>query len=179
MSKILINLITLYLTISYSSTTYSKTIREIGDLFNVAIPSYALGLAMSESDYTGTKQWTYSVLSSQITSELLKKATKRKRPDYEEGDKRDSFPSGHTAAAFSGATFIHKRYGLKQAIIPYTMAGFVGYSRVQAKRHHKTDVIAGALISSFYNWVFVDKADNNLSFITDGETTKLEYKTNF
>ncbi len=134
---------------------------------------------MSESDYTGAKQWTYSVLSSQLTSELLKKATKRKRPDYKEGDKRDSFPSGHTASAFSGATFIHKRYGLKQAIIPYTMAGFVGYSRVQAKRHHKTDVIAGALISSFYTWIFVDKENNNLSLTTDRESTKLEYKTNF
>lgn len=168
-----------FLIISRLNVAKSKSVREIGDLLNVAIPSYALGLAMSEEDYTGAKQWTYSVLSSQLTSELLKKATKRKRPDYEEGDKRDSFPSGHTASAFSGATFIHKRYGFKQAVIPYAAAGFVGYSRVQAKRHHKTDVIAGALLSSFYTWVFVDKKDNNLSFTTDGETTKLEYKTNF
>jgi membrane-associated phospholipid phosphatase len=151
---------------------------EVGDILQIAIPSYAFGLAMNENDYVAAKQFSYSFLSMQITIEVLKNLTKEKRPDYKIGDKKDSFPSGHTAAVFSAATFIHKRYGLERATVPYILASFVGYSRIEAKKHHIRDVVAGALISSLCTWLFVDKG-SNLILYSDGIETGLKYNINF
>ncbi len=113
----------------------------------------------------------------QLTVETLKKLTEEKRPDYEEGDKKDSFPSGHTASAFLGASFIHKRYGIKSAIVPYTLASLVGYTRIQADKHHVNDVLAGALLSSLYGFAFTDKY--NTAIYCDGKNAEIVYKTKF
>ena len=56
----------------------------------------------------------------------LKRITNKERPNG--GDY--SFPSGHTSAAFTGAGFIEKRYGLKVGIPAYILASYVGWSRV-------------------------------------------------
>ncbi|MBO5947072.1 MAG: phosphatase PAP2 family protein [Alphaproteobacteria bacterium] len=49
------------------------------------------------------------------------------------GRGNDSCPSGHTSNAFAHAVFIHRRYSINQAILPYAMATFVGYSRIQSR----------------------------------------------
>jgi hypothetical protein len=59
--------------------------------------------------------------------------THQKRPNYKEGDIKKSFSSGHTSSAFAGASFIQRRYGFKQAIIPYGLAIATGASRIYAK----------------------------------------------
>ena len=82
---------------------------------------------------------------------MLKHTVRRERPD---GSDTNSFPSGHTSASFQGASFIHFRYGLKYAIIPYLGAAFVGYSRVQADKHYVSDVLAGAAIGAGFAWFF-------------------------
>ena len=74
----------------------------------------------------------------------------KKRPSG--GDR--AFPSGHTAAAFCGAAFIHKRYGTELGIPSYILAGFVGWSRVDANKHDWMDVGFGALLgaaSGYFN----------------------------
>ena len=48
--------------------------------------------------------------------------------------------------AFSGATFLQKRYGWSYGLPAYALATFVGYSRVAADRHHWWDCAAGAAI---------------------------------
>ncbi len=97
------------------------------------------------------------MLVNQASVVSLKYITQRKRPNYRFGDKKDSFPSGHTAASFSAASFIHFRYSFKEAIVPYMLAGFVGYSRVKAKKHHVSDVVAGAILSTGINYFLIDK----------------------
>jgi hypothetical protein len=62
-----------------------------------------------------------------------------------------SFPSGHTAIAFSGAEFIRKQYGWGWGVPAYVTAGFVGWSRVQTRNHWTHDVLAGALIGVLSN----------------------------
>ncbi len=42
----------------------------------------------------------------------IKYTAKVPRPD---GSSRNSFPSGHTAVAFMGATILHKEYGLTRS----------------------------------------------------------------
>ncbi|WP_169312702.1 phosphatase PAP2 family protein [Hylemonella gracilis] len=125
------------------------------------IPTYALGMAVSEHEFTsggeGVAQFGMTMLSTALTVHSLKKTTRQKRPDYDSGEARDSFPSGHTASAFAGAAFIHRRYGFSQAAVPYALAAFVGYSRIQAGAHHPRDVAGGALIAGFSTWLFVDE----------------------
>lgn len=53
-----------------------------------------------------------------------------------------------------GASFIHERYGLEYAIPAYVAATFVGYSRVQAKKHYIHDVLAGAALGSATSFYF-------------------------
>ena len=122
-----------------------------GDLLQIMLPSYGLYKTYKIDDKDGRGQLWKSLLSTSIATYALKYSIDKTRPN---GDCCESFPSGHTSIAFSGATFLDKRYGHKIGIPAYIMASFVGYSRVNAKKHYWEDVVAGAAIgyslTSFY-----------------------------
>lgn len=64
-----------------------------------------------------------------------------------------SFPSGHTAAAFSSSTaiFLHnKKYGLGA----YLLALLIGVSRIYLFAHYPTDVICGLILGIICGVVF-------------------------
>ena len=88
-------------------------------------------------------QFTVEVANTNHIDLALKYGIDKTRPN---GDCCESFPSGHTSIAFSGATFLAQRYGHKMVIPAYIMASFVGYSRVYADKHYWEDVLAGAAI---------------------------------
>lgn len=74
---------------------------------------------------------------------------KRIRPD---GSDRRSFPSGHTMAAFAGATILDAEYGSEYpwvSTLGYTVAIATGIGRIHNNRHNATDVIAGAGVGIF------------------------------
>jgi len=75
-----------------------------------------------------------------------------------------SYPSGHTAASFSGASFLQTRYGAAYGIPAYAAAFFVGYSRMAADHHYGDDVLAGASVALLYNFALVRKYPEKLSF---------------
>src|SRR5262245_13004402 len=81
-----------------------------------------------------------SALNSLVTLGL-KESVRRTRPD---GSNRRSFPSGPTSSAFAVATVVSHHYGLKSSIAAYTLAGLVGVSRIDARKHYLSDVVAGA-----------------------------------
>jgi membrane-associated phospholipid phosphatase len=61
-------------------------------------------------------------------------------------DHGHSFPSGHTALAFTTATTIALEYHHWYITAPaYLWAGSVGYSRMYLGKHYPTDVLAGAV----------------------------------
>jgi membrane-associated phospholipid phosphatase len=65
-----------------------------------------------------------------------------------------SFPSGHTAAAFSIASSLSIVCPKWYVIAPsYAWAGAVGYSRMHLGAHYPSDVIAGALIGYGSAWL--------------------------
>ena len=117
---------------------------------------------------------TYGVMYTQAallafgTRRLLKENITRFRPWYYGGKelgsnpRHDSFPSGHTCAAFLSATFFSTTFVLENpgsrwkwpAIIgSHTLAAGVGAMRVLSGMHFATDILAGVVIGSFYGWL--------------------------
>lgn len=75
----------------------------------------------------------------------IKYSAKEMRPD---GSTANSFPSGHTATAFTAATIMHKEYGLTRSpwwsILGYGCATTTGIMRTLNNRHWISDVLVGA-----------------------------------
>lgn len=63
-----------------------------------------------------------------------------------------SFPSGHTAAAFSAATALFL-YHRKVGIFALTWASLTGFSRLYLFVHFPSDVIAGALLGILFGFI--------------------------
>ena len=138
------------------SGAYAKksTVERIGDYMQVIVPAYAFGMAMNEEDWTGAGQFALSFGAMEATVYGLKYMVQERRPN--KADNR-SFPSGHTASAMSGASFIHKRYGWRRAVVPYLMTGFTAYSRIDANKHWWWDTLAGAAIAGLATITLVDR----------------------
>lgn len=108
--------------------------------------------ALEDAVYIGT-----SVIEAAAISYGFKYATNRQRPfdrypdkifprDYPESS---SFPSAHTAAAFSLATSLSIRYPKWYVIAPSALwACSVGFARMNQGVHYPSDVLAGAVIGS-------------------------------
>lgn len=91
---------------------------------------------------------TALLLKSEILSAAivwtLKYTTREERPDR---SNHRSFPSGHTAQAFTAATFMSKEYGDLSpwySIGAYTAAASVGALRILNNKHYVSDVLVGA-----------------------------------
>lgn len=166
--------------VSVSGSAYAgpfKNKNKLGDLMMVMSPAYALGMTVMADDPDGTLQLAESVAAAQLASEGIKALGLERRPN---GADRKSFPSGHAAGAFSGAMFVHKRYGWKPALVPYAMSAVAGWSRVQARAHYWHDVAAGAAVSALFTWVFVDKyVPKGLDVSADTESVRLGFSTEF
>jgi hypothetical protein len=80
-----------------------------------------------------------------------------------------SFPSGHTASAFMGAEFIRLHFGMSWGIPAYGAAAWVGYSRVESRKHYWRDVAAGALIGIAANYDF-SNVNTSLGKLSVGPT---------
>ena len=75
------------------------------------------------------------------TTKGIKNVVHEKRPD---SSKENSFFSGHTATAFTGAELVRIEYGWGYGSAAYAMAITTGFLRVYNKRHWVGDVLAGA-----------------------------------
>ncbi len=108
-----------------------------------------------------------AILQSFLVDSFLKGMTGRQRPFIAAGEDHwsgpvgffrrfeksqkglyDSFPSGHSAAAFSLATVVALQYRHHAwvPVVAYTLASGVGLSRMTLDRHWASDVAIGALI---------------------------------
>lgn len=72
---------------------------------------------------------------------LLKKALHGERPG---GGEFDSFPSGHSIIAFTGAELVRMDYGWGWGSGAYVLATAIGAERLWSDHHWLGDVIAGA-----------------------------------
>ncbi len=111
----------------------------------------ALTMVLLDRDKEGFKQLFLSSATSTAVSCALKLCIKKDRPD---GDGNHSMPSTHTMAAFSGASFVQRRYGWKWGIPAYAISTYVAWGRVYCKRHDVWDVLAGAAIGVGGTYIF-------------------------
>lgn len=131
-------------------------IESAGDVTTLLLPATAAVSTLFLNDLEGGKQLVESVVLSTGASFVLKYAVKERRPD---GEDNHSFPSAHSAISFSAAEFIRKRYGLGYGLPAYAAASFVGFSRIEAKRHYFHDVLAGAAIGIGSSYLFTTPFD--------------------
>jgi len=115
------------------------------------LPALAGVATLAQDDMQGTRQLLLSTGSTLVAVEVLKSTVHSTRPD---GSDNKSFPSGHTAIAFSAAAFMDRRYGEQWTqrhgawTVPalYGAAALTGIARVEANKHRWRDVLAGAAI---------------------------------
>lgn len=130
---------------------------DVGDIGQYAIPLSAMALTLAAQDFRASFRLSEEYSLAMGVVHILKPLINEKRPNLG----NHSFPSGHTASAFSGAAFIQSQYGWKWGVPAYIAACFVGYSRVKAKKHWAQDVCAGASISIATHFCF----DRNRSLL--------------
>jgi membrane-associated phospholipid phosphatase len=143
-----------------------QDVKDAGTVLKYAIPATALALTwiadpVSRRSTAEPSSWLLmggsprhdlllAVGRAWMVTTALKHSIDATRPD----GGRHSFPSGHTSLAFTGAEFIRNEYGWRWATPAYLAAGFVGWSRVHAKKHYTHDVVAGAVIGMLSNHDF-------------------------
>ena len=118
-------------------------IETAGNVVKFALPAAAAAISLYRNDPDGALQMGVSWVGAYGTSLLIKQFVHEERPDHHG---HDSFPSDSTATAFAAATSLQIRYGWNYGLPAYALAAFVGYSRVEADKHHWHDVAAGAVI---------------------------------
>lgn len=123
-----------------ASPLSAEPLEHVADLLAVGLPAYAWHLAGEEPGGRGP-YWRSLAATGAITV-TLKQTVDQRRPN----GGPHAFPSGHTAFAFQGATFIHRRHGLRRAVPAYVAATLVGYSRIATDHHDLEDVLAGAAL---------------------------------
>ena len=113
-------------------------------------PAMVVGLKLG--GYEGRSDWprllasaaaSYAIMAGLVNG--IKYTAKEMRPD---GSSANSWPSGHTATAFVGASLLHKEYGLTRSpwwsVAGYGVATATGVMRVLNNRHWISDVMSGA-----------------------------------
>jgi membrane-associated phospholipid phosphatase len=84
-----------------------------------------------------------------MLTKALKTAFPERRPD---GEDNESFPSEHAAQCVAAALIIQREYGPVSGAMSAALAAAVSLSRVEGKKHHPRDVIAGALVGASTVW---------------------------
>jgi membrane-associated phospholipid phosphatase len=147
----------------------ANDLQKYGDIAQFAIPGFAAAGALLDSDYEGLAQFAASFGTTIAVTLALQNTVREDRP----GGRPDmAFPSGHTSLAFSGAAFIHYRYGWEWGIPAELAAAAVAYSRVDAREHHWHDVIASAVIAHASAFAFVDPKNESVFLLPFVELRK-------
>ena len=159
-----------------SSENFHKT---SGDILVGLLPALSLTSTFIWKDgQKGTLQFSESLVSTIAITWGLKLLIDKERPN---GESLNSFPSGHTSVSFASAAFIQRRFGWEYGAPAYLVAGYVGFTRVKAKKHDSIDVIAGAIIGTGMSYIFTkpfnleNKVAVSPSFFDDTPTLKFTY----
>jgi len=137
---------------------WAYTLGDKGAKWIIGVP-YAYYLVLRPK-YSWEKSFVYTeallMMHGSIT--IAKYSFGRERPD---GGNNLSFPSGHTAQAFTAASWIatdlyrtHENSPMRYAYatVPYVFASFVGATRIGGKKHYLTDVLVGGSLGALIGY---------------------------
>ena len=128
-------------------TDFKTSIDDYTQFFGPAmVVGLKLGGVEGRSDWPrlmSSAMMSYAIMAAFVNG--IKYTAKEIRPD---GSSANSWPSGHTATAFVGASLLHKEYGLTRSpwysVLGYGVATATGVMRVLNNRHWVSDVMSGA-----------------------------------
>lgn len=148
--------------LAVSRESHAKSEVEVAaDALQFVLPALGGGAALAGSDWEGAGQLLRSGSSALALTVALKYSIDAERPN----GSGQSFPSGHTALAFAGASFLTRRYGLRVGLPALGAASFVAWSRVHTRDHHVRDVVAGAGISILSALLLVEPLPEGLELM--------------
>ena len=184
---------------SFFMQPFSNGLNITGDIFQFAAllsPAVLMVTPMEEWLTIGV-MYAETVLATYSIKEFSKALVTRVRPYmyYDEkpqdlvakGDWNESFPSGHSALAFSGATFLSYVFSKYYSDSPwkyavtaasYSVAAATAFFRVAGGKHFLSDVLTGAAIGTAIGyvvpWLHTLKAGNNVNSGAAGASRNVE-----
>lgn len=148
-------LLALFITLWVAPASRADSVETSGDILRWGIPAAAFAVAWRRDDTEGQRQFAWSFAATAASTLILKEVIDKDRPN---GDSK-AFPSGHAATSFAGASFLHRRYGWRDALPAYALSAYVGWTRVHSDEHEIEDVLGGAVLATAFSWWLVDPRD--------------------
>lgn len=173
--SILGGMASLCLIISSPAAASDKGWDDAGTVGEYALIAVAIGAPTVQGDWDGALQAGGSMLAATAVTQSLKEAFPEWRPDRSD---RRSFPSQHTSVSFAAAATISNRYGWQYGLPAHIVAGFVGFSRVKANKHHVHDVLVGAAIGEVAGFLITNKRDSKVQVFPWGDTKSVGVSLN-
>ncbi len=129
---------------------------KFGDYMGQGVPNLLYFLGMWSHYYftknEGSRGRSVMMFKSSFYSAVFTHTTKfvwqEPRPDNY--NQKDSFPSGHTTAAFAFASTVAMEHGVYWGTAGYLLAMYAGLSRINDNKHRINDVIGGAAVGISY-----------------------------
>ena len=147
---------------------------DAGDAYGTGIPQGIGILGLMTVGYFGDRDelteagrdLSLSLMTSGAVTWALKIGMNRERPS----GGRYSFPSGHTAVAFSTVPVLGHHFGWKAGLAAGALAGFTALGRMEENKHYLSDVVFGASIglAAGYATVAREGSPAGLSFLSIG-----------
>ena len=133
-----------------------------GKAVAIALPLVSVGISLAHhEDWDGVAELSVSTAATLGVAYLINHVVREQRPDHSDFH---SLPSDTAALADSSADYLWARYGWQYGVPAYAAAIFVGYSRVDAKKHHWYDVAASGLIAYGVNYAIVTRYHENRQY---------------
>jgi len=145
------------ITPAQAGDSFTKT----GDVLQIALPAVALVCAAQKHDFgPAALRLVGQEIAVQASKHALGNATINQRPN----GRTHGFPSGHTAAAFYGASYLSRQcmHTKGGKILAFGLAALVGASRVDGDNHTVGQVLAGALVGVAFDRVKVTFDDRRV-----------------
>ncbi len=146
-----------------------NSIENSGDFFAIALPAAALTSTLIWKDgQRATLQFAETMVTSFAVTHVLKRVIDKPRPN----GGNHAWPSGHTSSAFTGAAFLQIRHGWRVGIPAYLLAGYVGWTRIDADAHDDWDCLGGLLVGIGSAYLFAKPYDQNRVALSFGKRDK-------